>query len=186
MDAGTGVGSGKPTERRTHQPSDHPLSPTRSGRVSFLALGLLLVVGAQWLSGCAMREQVRRICLDVEASQDLNFYDGEAHTLTLLVYALADSTGFQAAPISELLSGYRPAGVLEPPAPLTVDPGSKLNWEEVFPAATRSVGVVADYDREPGAADATEHGLGQRVVLPTRCGFMAPRLKLGQSRIEDS
>ncbi|MEE3326678.1 MAG: hypothetical protein VX252_05060 [Myxococcota bacterium] len=156
----------------------------QSGSLRAGAVTLLVFALSAMLSSCAVREQVRRICIDVEASEDLNFYDGKTHTLTLLVYALSDGAGFKATPVSELLSGHRPSGVLEPPVPFTVEPATKTRLEEVFPAATRSVGILADYDREPGEADEGSGILGRRVVLPARCGFMTPRLKLLESRIE--
>ena len=137
-------------------------------------------------SGCALREQVRRVCIDVEASEDLNFYDGKAHSLTVLLYALSDPAAFNAAPVSELLAGHAPSGVLEPPVPVTIEPGAKMSLEEVFPAPTRSIGLVADYDRLPDHVEGVEQKAERRIVLPSRCGFLTPSLRLSETRIESS
>jgi type VI secretion system VasD/TssJ family lipoprotein len=145
-------------------------------------LALLLLLST--LSGCALREQVRRVCVDVEASENLNFYEGKAHSLTVLVYALSDQTGFQAVPISELLAGHVPSGVLEPPVPFTIEPGTTMSLEHVFPAATRSIGLVADYHRLPDRVEEVAQTSERRIVLPSRCGFLAPRLRLSETRIE--
>jgi hypothetical protein len=100
------------------------------------------------------------------------------------VYALSDQTGFQAVPISELLAGHLPSGVLEPPVPFTIEPGTTMSLEHVFPAATRSVGLVADYDRLPDRVDGVAQASERRIVLPSRCGFLAPRLRLSETRID--
>ncbi|MAI24489.1 MAG: hypothetical protein CMN75_00525 [Spirochaeta sp.] len=158
----------------------------QSGRWRVGAMGFVLLFLGVVESGCAVREQVRRVCIGVEASENLNFYGGKANSLTLLIYPLADDSGFLNAPVSELFSGHRPSGVLEPPVPITVEPAEKMDWEQVFPAATRAVGILADYDREPGV-EGQESGLSERrVVVPARCGFMKPRLKLLERRIGDS
>ena len=148
------------------------------------AVGVALLFLGSVGSGCAVREQVRRVCVQVEASEDLNFYGGKANALTLLVYPLAEDSGFLDAPISELFSGQRPSGVLGLPVPITVEPGEKKDLEEVFPSATRWVGVLADYDREPGVDDEASATSERRVVLPARCGFRKPRLKLLDRQID--
>lgn len=181
-----GAGSDNATVLQAQWPNGLRSLRVRCGRGFVGACCLLLLLASGSFSGCAVREQIRRVCMDVEASEDLNFYDEKAHRLTLLVYALSDPAGFERVSIAELLSGSRPPGVLEPPVPLTVEPAAKLNWEGVFPAATRSVGVVADFDREAVAEEGVAPGSDRRVVLPARCGFMRPRLKLGESRIESS
>lgn len=160
---------------------DTPLRPGAL-RLGSIVLGLLL--SSAMLSGCALREHVRRVCVDVEASQNLNFYDGNPHSLTVLVYALSDQRGFQAVPISELLAGHVPSGVLEPPVPFTIEPGAKMSLEHVFPAATRSIGLVADYDRVPDRLEGVAQASERRIVLPSRCGFLAPRLRLSETQIE--
>jgi len=145
---------------------------------------LVLFLSTAVFSGCALREQVRRICVDVEASENLNFYDEKAHSLTVLVYALSDPKGFQAAPISELLAGHVPSGVLEPPVPVTIEPGTTTRLEQVFPASTRSVGLVVDYHRAPDRVEEAALASERRTVLPSRCGFLTPRLRLSETRIK--
>ena len=157
----------------------------QSGRWRVGAVGLVVLFLGFVSPGCAIREQVRRVCIDVEASGDLNSYGGKANSLTLLIYPLADDSGFLSAPLSELLAGHRPSGVLEPPVQVTVEPTEQMAWEQVFPAKTRSVGILADYDREPGLEDEESDLSERRVVLPARCGFMKPRLKLLERRIGD-
>ena len=102
----------------------------------------------------------------------------------MLVYALSDPKRFQAAPISELLAGHVPSGVLEPPVPVTIEPGTTTRLEQVFPASTRSVGLVVDYHRAPDRVEEAALASERRTVLPSRCGFLTPRLRLSETRIK--
>ncbi len=156
-------------------------------RIARIGAFVLIAVSLLLSPGCALRESVRRVCVDFEASEDLNAYDGRPQTLTLFVYALSDAKAFEAVDFSELMAGHLPEGVLEPPVAMTIQPEMKLRIEEIVPRATRSVGIVADYDRAPASALPEDgEGAGLRVVIPARCGFFTPSLKLSETQIEGS
>ena len=148
------------------------------------ALWLTLICCCIAASGCALRPQVKRVCLDVEASERLNFYEGNSHSISLFVYGLSDPRGFEAASAEELLVGHLPAGVIEPPVLFTIAPATQRRVEQIFPEATKAVGVLADYHRPLDGVLKGEDGKGLRGVVPARCGFFTPEVKLSESRLE--
>lgn len=135
-------------------------------------LSLVLVAGAP-PAGCASRAVQREVCAVFYASDDLNLYDGDPHPVTVYLYALETSEAFERAAVADLLEGELPPGVLQPPVPITLEPGEKRSVEATFPATTHYVGVLADYDRVPGEDEGT-----RTQVVPARCGLRKPRLTL--------
>lgn len=115
----------------------------------------------------------RRACLTVTASPNLNLYDEQPHALTLYLYPLVGSLGFEQASVSDLLEGVTPPGVAGPRVAVTVGPGEQVSFEEAFPEAAAYMGVVAGYYRSPDAAEGS-----RRAVLPARCGLRTPEITL--------
>lgn len=134
-----------------------------------LAALVAAVVGA----GCASSTKPRRACIKVEASDNLNFHNGQSHVLTVYFYPLASSSGFEQANVDDLLRGETPPGVLAPPASTTIRPGDKKRqFEDVFPGETSHIGVIADYYRAPGDPEGA-----RRQVVKAKCGwFGKPKL----------
>ena len=125
------------------------------------------------VTGCASRTRAQKACLKMEASDNLNFHNGQAHVLTVYFYPLASSLGFEQANVDDLLGGETPPGVLAPPASSTIRPGEKgRQFEDVFPSQTKNIGVIADYYRSPGDTEGT-----RRAVVRARCGMVGkPKL----------
>lgn len=138
------------------------------------ALGMLALLPA-----CASSNKPVEACVVFSASSNLNLYDGQPHALTVYLYPLASSQGFQQANVDDLLGGATPPGVLAPPSPITIAPGEeKRSFEDLFPSQTTEVGVVADYYRAPGDPEGT-----RTQVVPARCGMRKPKLALSAKDI---
>jgi len=136
-----------------------------------LVAGLLALL---CLPACASRSRPTRACVVFSASSNLNLYDGQPHALTVYLYPLASSQGFEQANVDDLLGGATPPGVLAPPSPITIAPGEeKRTFEDLFPSQTTQIGVVADYYRAPGDPEGT-----RTQVVPARCGMRKPKLAL--------
>jgi len=143
----------------------------RFGASWIVLIGLLAVAGIG--PGCANKGQPRKVCVVFYASDNLNLFDGDAHPLTVYMYPLEGSVGFAETNVVDLLDGDLPKGVLQPPVPITVSPGEKKTFEEMFPGTTTRVGILADYYRGPGDPE------GSRTqIVPARCGMRKPRLVL--------
>ncbi len=128
--------------------------------------------------GCAGGGTPKKVCATFYASENLNLFDGEPHPITVYVYALESASGFEQASVEDLLGGAKPPGVLAPPVPITISPGEKFSFSEVFPAKTNELGLVADFFRAPGDPRGT---LTQ--VVPARCGMRKPKLTLSPKDI---
>jgi len=131
----------------------------------------LLLLGAL---GCASSSAPKKACLVVESTETLNLYDGQPHSLTLFIYPLSDVEGFEQMHPDDLLAGARPAGVVAPPVPFTVEPSElERTFQELVPPETTHLGVIADFERAPGDPE------GERTrVVPARCGIFKPKIAL--------
>jgi predicted component of type VI protein secretion system len=131
-----------------------------------------LVTGLVGVS-CASGGKPQKACLKLDASGNLNFFNGQAHVLTVYFYPLASSLGFEQANVDDLLGGDTPPGVLAPPASATIRPGEEgRQFEDVFPNETSHIGVIADYYRSPGDPEGT-----RRQVVRAKCGWLGkPKL----------
>jgi type VI secretion system VasD/TssJ family lipoprotein len=127
---------------------------------------LLPVVGLlpALLAGCGGAPGPVSFCMDVQASSDLNFYDGQPHVVALYIYPLRSQADFQNLTVEELL-GEASAPGMDPPRQITVGPGQTLPFEDVLPPMTTSVGLVADYYRRPGDPEGS-----RKLVLAAECG----------------
>lgn len=137
-----------------------------------------LLCGVSLVPGCASTPKPRKSCLVLNADEELNFYDGVPHPVTVYVYALASADAFELTNPDALLEGAKPAGVLQPPVPITVQPGEKHSVQELFPAETHQLGLLADFYRAPEDEPGT---LTQ--VVPARCGLRRPKLVLSRRDI---
>lgn len=130
---------------------------------------LVLLGSACWLGACGggVPEPVRA-CLTVQASPNLNLYEGQPHAVTLYLFPLTGTLGFEQVSVPELIGGLVPPGAAGAPIPITVAPGEQRAFEEALPAAAVYVGIVADYYRDAGDEEGT-----RRVVVPARCGLFS-------------
>lgn len=107
-----------------------------------------------------------RVCLAIQASPNLNLYDGQAHVVVLYLYPLENTLGFDRATVDDLLgSTTKLAGATGSRLELTVGPGQSLTFDETMPPLTSRVGVVADYYRAPGDPEGT-----RKAVVDAACG----------------
>ncbi len=134
-----------------------------------MATALSCAIALLPLLGCASRSKPREVCVNLEASERLNLYDSTSHPITVYVYPLSSSSAFEQTSVGELLEDVVPQGVVAPPVPITVAPGEKRMFREMFPAETQQLGILADYYRAPNDPEGT-----RTVVLPARCGMRKP------------
>ncbi len=124
--------------------------------------------------GCATPQTEKKACLVLQPTETLNLYDGQPHSLTVFIYPLSSVEGFEQTHPDDLLAGARPAGVIAPPMPFTVEPGElERTFQDLFPAETTHLGVIADYYRAPGDPEGE-----RRRVVPARCGIFKPKIVL--------
>ena len=124
--------------------------------------------------GCAGAPTPIRACLSVEGSADLNLYEGQPHAVTLYLFPLIGTLGFEQASVPDLLEGLTPAGSAGPPVSITVGPGEAREFEEALPPSAAYIGIVADYYRAPGDPEGR-----RRAVVPAKCSmFSTQRISL--------
>jgi type VI secretion system VasD/TssJ family lipoprotein len=147
--------------------------PVRRRRFGRGVAALACAAGVASQGACASTTKPREVCLRYEASPNLNIYDGQPHAVTLYLYPLAATAGFEQASIEDLLGGSTPPGVLSSPVHFPISPGQGGKFEDLFPGTTAQIGVVADYYRAAGDAEGT-----RRQVIPADCGWFPPTLVL--------
>jgi len=133
----------------------------------------LIAAGSGTLTACGSVPKPKKACLVFYPSENLNLFDAEPHPITVYVYPLSSAAGFEQTNVDDLLGGSKPDGVLAPPVPITVEPGVKQAFSEMFPAQTSQLGVLADYFRARGDPEGT-----RTQVVPARCGIRKPKLVL--------
>jgi type VI secretion system VasD/TssJ family lipoprotein len=119
---------------------------------------------AALLAACGGAPGPVSFCMDLQASTDLNFYNGQPHVVALYIYPLRSQADFQRLTVEELLSEGSAPG-MDPPRQITVGPGQTLPFEDTLPPMTTSVGLVADYYYRPGDPEGT-----RKLVLAAECG----------------
>lgn len=127
---------------------------------------LLLVVGLLPLLSLACGGGAGPVsfCVNVQASNDLNFYNGQPHVVALYIYPLRSQADFTRLTVEELLSDVTAPGI-DPPRQITVSPGQTLPFADTLPPMTTAVGLVADYYRRPGDSEGS-----RKAVLEASCG----------------
>jgi type VI secretion system VasD/TssJ family lipoprotein len=124
---------------------------------------VLLVAGLA--AGCSSSPPPPpEICLNLEASPNLNLFDGEPHVVVVYFYPLQNVMAFRQADAVELLDGKRPAGMTGEAWETTVFPGSSRELRESLPRDTQYVGILADF-----------YGGPSRAVVEAECGRFSSR-----------
>jgi type VI secretion system VasD/TssJ family lipoprotein len=145
-----------------------------SHRSRLLTGGFALLVLA--LPGCfgggGSSAEPERLCLEIEASKELNLFDGQPHVVVVHFYPLENATAFQATDERDLLRGAKPAGLAGEPWQTIALPGQKLKLTEPLPKNATQLGIVADYYHGPS-----------RVIVPTKCDSDARPIALSDSEI---
>lgn len=158
---------------RSEEPRSLP-SPGRGRWAVAAGSGLALVLALVTACGGAKMPEPREVCLEVQASPNLNLFDGQAHAVTIFLYPLISPLGFQQASVQDLLDGASPPGVAGPPVSITVGPGERRSFQEAFPQTSAYMGIVVDYYRGPSDPEGS-----RRAVVPATCGwFSSPTITL--------
>lgn len=92
------------------------------------------------------------MCLAIEASPNLNQFDGAPHVVVLYFYPLQNLMAYRQTDPVELLNGERPPGLTGDPWETTVLPGVNRDLAEILPPNTRFVGILADFYSGPSQA----------------------------------
>jgi type VI secretion system VasD/TssJ family lipoprotein len=144
-----------------------------SHRSRLLTGGFALLVLA--LTGCfggGSSAEPQRLCLEIQASKELNLFDGQPHVVVVRFYPLDNATAFQATDVRDLVRGAKPAGLAGEPWQTVALPGQKLKVTEPLPKSATQLGIVADYYHGPS-----------RVIVPSQCDSDARPIALSDSEI---
>lgn len=119
-----------------------------------------------------------RLCLRITASPRANFHSGQPHVVRVVIYPLESALAFEQASDESLLAGTKPKGAAGESIDVRVVPGETRSLTDPLPANARSLGIIADYFRAPGAA------AGQRrATLTASCARGEIPLQLEESEI---
>lgn len=122
-------------------------------------------------SKAAGSSKSRRACVAFDASNDVNFYDGQAHVILLSIYPLSNKAGFESSSLAELISGADVSGLVGERRILQLAPGERKQFDETIPAEATTLGIAADYYQPRGSGE-------QKVVVDASCGEGGPRVHL--------
>ena len=131
--------------------------------MSLIRRSLAILTAVVSLAGCKSiigPGDPPQVCLDVEASVNLNQFEGQPHSVVLFFFALQNQSGFLEGDLNRWVRGEKPAGAIGEPWEKTVLPGQRTELKEQLPRDTPYVGVVADFYRKPSGA-----------VLEPSCGM---------------
>jgi len=131
---------------------------SRPERFALLATVLLQAGCGGGFLGIGGDDGPPHLCHELQASKDLNLFDGQPHVVVVHFYPLQNVTAFEATSGRDLIRGAKPSGVAGEPWQTTVRPGQTLKLGEQLPRDTAHLGLVADYYRGPS-----------RVVIATDC-----------------
>ena len=124
------------------------------------SLHLWILAALLGAMGCVTTPEAPRMCLDIEASANLNQFEGQPHVVVLYFYPLQNQASFQRADLRQLVNGDKPSGLTGDRWEATVLPGQRIALEEQLPRETAFVGVVADFYKRPN-----------RAVIEPSCGW---------------
>lgn len=93
-----------------------------------------------------------QMCVKIEASMNLNQFEGQPHVVVLYFFGLQSPTGFLGADLTRLVNGEKPPGMIGERLEATVLPNQRVELQEQLPRDTPYVGVVADFYRKPSGA----------------------------------
>jgi type VI secretion system VasD/TssJ family lipoprotein len=128
------------------------LTSSADRRPARIALAAAWVGAVCALSGCLSTGQSARICLNIEASANLNSVGGDPHVVVVYFYPLQNVLAFQQSDARELLDGKRPPGLMGDRFEITVFPGTQQELSENLPRDTQHVGILADFYNGPSKA----------------------------------
>lgn len=111
-----------------------------------------LALASLLLTSCASSPSPAEMCLSIEASPNLNQFDGAPHVVVLYFYPLQNLMAYRQTDPVELLNGGRPPGLTGDPWEITILPGAVRELEETLPLNTRFVGILADFYNGPSQA----------------------------------
>ena len=168
-----------PQRETTPSRTQHPGAPRTLWSTPRTARGGPLGWGVAWLTSILVvacgggPPKPEPACVNVIASANLNLHDGQPHAVTLYLYPLIGTLGFEQASVTDLLEGATPPGVAGKPVTVTVAPSEERAFEEAFPHTAAYMGIVADYYRGPGDPEGT-----RRAVIEASCGWFPPKITL--------
>ena len=116
-----------------------------------------------------------RLCLRIQSGRRANFYENRPHVVRLVIFPLTSALGFEQASESMLLSGGKPQGAAGEPIQARIVPGETRALSDALPANTRTLGIVADYYRTPGASSGT-----RKLTVPASCAHGETSLYLDE------
>jgi type VI secretion system VasD/TssJ family lipoprotein len=120
----------------------------REGRAVYGVLCALLL--GSLAPGCASGPPPPpEVCLSIEASANLNVFDGEPHVVVVYFYPLRNEMAFRQADAAELLDGQRSPGMTGDVWETTVLPGEYRKLRESLPRDTQFLGILADFYSGP-------------------------------------
>jgi type VI secretion system VasD/TssJ family lipoprotein len=135
-----------------------------------------LRAGMNRAAGPAKGSRSRKACVEFDAANDVNFYDGQAHVIVLSIYPLSSKGGFESASITDLTAGAQVPGLVGEHRLLQLAPGEKVRFEETIPIEASDLGIAADY-YQPRA------GGEQKIVVDANCSEGVARVHLTRNEV---
>jgi len=112
------------------------------------------------LGACGSGGAPAEVCLNIEASENLNLFNGDPHVVVVYFYPLQNVMAFRQTDPVDLLDGKRPPGLMGDRFEITVFPGTQREVSESLPRDTQFVGILADFYNGPSKA-----------VVEAQCGM---------------
>jgi type VI secretion system VasD/TssJ family lipoprotein len=148
----------------------------RTPGVLGFARGVLAVawVVAVCLLGCRSNGEPAAVCVNIDASPNLNLFSGDPHVVVVYFYPLQNVMAFRQTDAVDLLDGKRPPGLMGDRFEITIFPGTQRQVSETLPRDTQFVGILADFYNGPSKA-----------VVEAQCGmFGGPTVVLSSSDVQ--
>ncbi len=149
----------------------------REPTLAAVTLSLALACGGAGVLGLGS-EPAPELCLRVSASPSANSYGGQPHAVRLLILPLESTLAFEQASEDSLLAGAAPKGAAGDPIDVRLVPGEERSLTDPLPLTARSLDIVADYFRAPGAIAGR-----RKLTVSASCASGETRLFLDESEI---